>query len=450
MVRIALTSLGCRTNQVEIEAIRHALDPGGGEVRFVAWDEDADVYVINTCTVTSRADRQCRQRIHRAHRRSPDAAIVVTGCYAEADAATLAGLPGVVAVLGPGHRGEIGEQVRRAKAPRTDAPTVRTGGLDGPIRAHRVDRHPGRTRAPLKVQEGCDARCSYCIVPSVRGPSRSLAAAEVVHDARRLAAAGHPEIVLAGTHVGRWGRDLGPRQRVEDLVRTLLAEVPEVRLRLSSLDVAEVTPALVELLGREERVARHLHLTLQHLDGAVLARMGRPAPAGGLAARVRSLGESLPGFGLGADVIAGFPGEDEATFDRLLEAIEASPLTYLHAFGFSPRPGTPAADLPDQVAGPERRRRVAALRALADEQLGPRFAAAQSGRRTVVVVERAGGGDRAEGTTSEFATAVVEGGATAIGRAVSIVVHGAEGARVLGRIEGRNGSEGGVRAGAGC
>jgi threonylcarbamoyladenosine tRNA methylthiotransferase MtaB len=450
MLRIALTTLGCRTNQVETEAIRHALDDGAGEVRIVPWTAPADVYVINTCTVTARADRQCRQQVHRAHRRAPEAAIVITGCYAESDATTLAALPGVVAVLGPGHRGEIGRTVAAVRSGQPAAVTIHTGDLDGAIGTHRVDRHPGRTRVPIKVQEGCDSRCSYCIVPAVRGPSRSLSAADVVSDARQLAAAGHPEIVVAGTHVGRWGRDLRPRQRIEELVGALLAGVPGIRIRLSSLDVAEVTPGLVDLLADEERIARHLHLTLQHTDPAVLARMHRRSPTGGLAARVAQIGEQLPGFGLGADVIAGFPGEDRTTFETLAYTLEQLPLSYLHVFGFSARPGTLAADLPDPVDGPERRRRVAALRTLSEERLAPRFAAGLVGRRTVAVLERAGEGDRTLGTGSEFVPVAVDGGRRWLGAAVPIRITGLEGKLAIGRIEGRQGNAGSVTRGGGC
>ena len=450
MLRIALTTLGCRTNQVETEAIRHALEDSDGEVRIVPWSSPADVYVINTCTVTARADRQCRQQVHRAHRRAPRAAIVITGGYAEADSRTLAALPGVVAVLGPGHRGEIGRHVAEAGDRRPAVAEVRTGGLSGAIGTHRVDLHPGRTRVPVKVQEGCNSRCSYCIVPSVRGPSRSLSAREVIEDVRVLNGAGHPEIVIAGTHVGRWGRDLRPRQRIEDLIGALLAGAPGVRIRLSSLDLTEVTPALVDLLAREERVARHLHLTLQHTDPAVLAGMARRSPAGGVAARVEEIGELLPGFGLGADVIAAFPGEDRATFENLVATLEQLPLTYLHVFGFSARRGTLAASLPDPVDGPERRRRVATLRALSEERLAPRFAASLVGRRTMAVLEREGEGGRTLGTGSEFVPVAVDGGQRWLGKAVPIRITGTEGRLTIGRIEGHQGSAEDVGRDAGC
>jgi threonylcarbamoyladenosine tRNA methylthiotransferase MtaB len=284
----------------------------------------------------------------------------------------------------------------------------------------------------------------------VRGPSRSLSAREVIEDVRVLNGAGHPEIVIAGTHVGRWGRDLRPRQRIEDLIGALLAGAPGVRIRLSSLDLTEVTPALVDLLAREERVARHLHLTLQHTDPAVLAGMARRSPAGGVAARVEEIGELLPGFGLGADVIAAFPGEDRATFENLVATLEQLPLTYLHVFGFSARRGTLAASLPDPVDGPERRRRVATLRALSEERLAPRFAASLVGRRTMAVLEREGEGGRTLGTGSEFVPVAVDGGQRWLGKAVPIRITGTEGRLTIGRIEGHQGSAEDVGRDAGC
>lgn len=404
MVRVALHSLGCRTNQVESEALRSAMQDRDEALRFVPWSEVADLYVLNTCTVTARADRQSRQRIHRAHRTAPDAPIVVTGCYAESDARKVAALPGVVAVVGPGRRGEVAELVDAVLDGRSRTGQRLTGGFDGStgLPGHRVRRYVHRTRAPIKVQEGCDNRCSYCIVPAVRGPSRSLEPAESVEDARRLAEAGHPEIVIAGTHIGRWGRDLRPARRLVDLLEALLRGVPGVRFRLSSLDPHEVDDELLGMLRDEPRLCRHLHLTLQHCDPEILGRMGRRAPADGFTEQLSRIRMDVPGIGLGADIIAGFPGEDRRTFDAMVESLAEMTPTYLHAFGYSPRPGTPAASFGRQVSSEERRERVAILRELSEKRLAPAFAADLVGREVQVALEREGEGGGVLGTSSEF------------------------------------------------
>ncbi len=406
MFRIALHSLGCRTNQVETEALRTELEGAGENLHFVSWSEVADVYVLNSCTVTARADRQARQRIHRAHRLAPDAPIVVAGCYAESNAGVVAGLSGVAAVVGPGRRAQLASVVRASLQGRLEPETVHTGGFEGlrELPGHRVTDFARRTRAPIKVQEGCDHRCSYCIVPSVRGASRSLPIDVAVEDARRLASAGHPEIVIAGTHIGRWGRDLEPASRLVDLLRSLLARVDGPRFRLSSLDPHEVDDGLLEMLRDEPRLCRHLHLTLQHCDPGVLVQMGRRAPRDGFGETLARIRGGVPRIGLGADVIAGFPGESRDTFDAMLRILGDAPLTYLHAFGYSPRPGTPAAGFDGQVARDERRSRVAALRSLSEDQLAPAFARELVGQRVEVAVEREGDGGGMRGTSSEFVT----------------------------------------------
>lgn len=437
MVRVALHSLGCRTNQVESEALRSSLEDGDEALRFVPWSEVADLYVLNTCTVTARADRQSRQRIHRAHRAAPDAPIVVTGCYAESDARTVAALPGVVAVVGPGRRGEVAELVGAVLGGRSRPGHRLTGGFDGPtgLPGHRVRRYVHRTRAPIKVQEGCDNRCTYCIVPAVRGPSRSLEPTVSVEDARRLAEAGHPEIVVAGTHIGRWGRDLRPVRRLVDLLGALLRGVPGVRFRLSSLDPHEVDDELLQLLRDEPRLCRHLHLTLQHCDPEILGRMGRRAPADGFVEQLSRIRSTVPGIGLGTDVIAGFPGEDRRTFDAMVGTLAEMSPTYLHAFGYSPRPGTRAASFERQVSSEERRERVAILRELSEERLAPAFAADLVGREVQVVLEREGEGGAVLGTSSEFVPVAIRGASPAqVGILARAVVTATSGRGVIGTM----------------
>ncbi len=420
MIRVALHTFGCRTNQADSASIRSELERGDETVSFVAWGQPADVVVVNTCTVTARADRDGRKRIRQVSRMADPAPVVVLGCYAEADAGTLAQLPGVVAVLGNRHRGEaaatIVQAARRALDPA--APRVRVGGMDRArqVETHRIDRFAGRVRAMLKIQEGCDRRCSYCIVPDVRGPSRSVPASQVVDDARRLAVAGHPEIVLTGTHTGGWGREQIPRSDLGSLLGRLLDEVPGVRFRISSVDPEEVDEALLERLG-DERVCRHLHLALQHGDAGVLRAMRRASTPATIRRAAERVVARVPGIALGADVIAGYPTEDDRAHERGRALLEELPLAYLHVFGFSPRPGTPAAALQRLPRGAVAAR-VAGLRALSEELLRPRFLRTLVGRTVEVAVEHDDGAGTLRGTSSEFATVELAGGPADVARLV--------------------------------
>lgn len=412
MIRVALQTVGCRTNQADSAAIRSELERAGEAVDFVPWDEPADVYVINTCTVTARADRDGRKRIHQAARFRPGAPIVVFGCYAEASPAQIAALSGVAAVIGNRRRDLVAPAIlAAARGERAGGPPeIRVGAMERArtVQTHRIDRFPGRVRAMLKVQEGCDRRCAYCVVPAVRGPSRSVPAEQVVEDAQRLADAGHPEIVLSGTHIGGWGRELRPAGDLAALLHRLLHGVPGVRFRISSVDPEEITDALVARIAGDERVCRHLHLAVQHGDGGVLRAMRRASTPGTIRRGVERLAGRVPGIAIGADVIAGFPAEDDDAFQRGMALLRSLPLAYLHVFGFSPRPGTPAAQLPGlprEIVSA----RVAALRALSEEQLRPRFLAGLVGRTLDVVVERANAGGLVRGTSSEFAAVTFPG-----------------------------------------
>jgi len=421
-VRVALHTLGCRTNQAELAGFRQAIADADPGVEFVPWDEQADVYLLHSCTVTARADRQCRQKVHQAHRHAPDARIVISGCYAERDAHALAGLPGVQAVIGCMARGSVVSEVLRRSRP-----------ADGGGRRARVDEpapaaDPRRTRATLKIQEGCDHRCTYCVVPSVRGSSRSSTLQAVLAGAQTLVAAGHPEVVLTGTHIGRWGKDLTPRATLADLLDELAGAMGDARLRLSSLDPREITSPLLDKIAADPRICRHLHLSMQHTDPGILAAMGRPSAPVDV---VMEAAQVLPRACIGADIIAGFPGETAAAFEQLTESLESLPLAYLHVFGYSTRPGTAAADLPGRLSRDELSARVAALRALSDEQMRPRFLRGLIGRDLDVVVERTTAiGIR--GVSSEFATVEAEGSAAAVGSRIGVRVGDVEGSVATG------------------
>jgi threonylcarbamoyladenosine tRNA methylthiotransferase MtaB len=429
MIRLALHTLGCRTNQAELASIRAGIEAAGDEVEFVRWDEAADVYLLHTCSVTARAERQCRQRLHQAARTAPEAAILVSGCYAQLSALPLSELPGVVAVVGTAHRAALPDLILRhgGSGPviRVDAPS-RDHGLDDPV----VVRDPLRTRAPLKVQEGCDRSCSYCVVPRARGPERSLPARDVLNRAHALARAKHPEIVLTGTHTGRWGRGLPGEPRLPELLDRLLERCGHTRFRLSSLDPQEVTVELLRQVRCEPQLCAHLHLSLQHVSPGILGAMGRPA---GGARVVGEVTAALPGACIGVDVIAGFPGETDVQFDALCDWLDASGVAYLHPFRFSPRPGTAAASMPDPVPSSLARARVAELRRISEDVLRPRFLRSLLGQELEVCVER-GEGDERIGVSAEFATVVFIAPAAAVGSMARVRVDEVDGSRCRGML----------------
>jgi len=339
--RVSFWTLGCRLNQYDTAALRaRILDSGHGEVP--AGSADADVVFVNTCTVTARADQEARQLIRKIHRSQPGARIVVTGCYAQRAPEELRPLPGVSAVLGSAERDEP-ETLMRAIASR--APFVHVGAGRA-IREFKTSAPVlvGRSRALLKIQDGCDSFCSFCIVPYVRGRGRSLPHEEVLTRARRLLHAGFTEIVLTGADLGSYGRDQGETGALTRLVEALLDLGDRHRIRLSSIEPNKVDRALAGLIGSEPRLCRHLHVPLQSGSSRVLRAMRRGYSPDEYASLVMGVSARGP-VGIGADVIVGFPGESETEFQETYDLIESLPITFLHVFRYSQRPGTAAARL---------------------------------------------------------------------------------------------------------
>src|SRR5213079_1979122 len=307
----------------------------------------ADLVVLNTCTVTSSADDDVRQTIRRVHRENPQARILVTGCYAQRSPDELAAMPGVEWVVGNSHKTQIAEIV-------TAAPyhgNIHVGDIFAQhdfLSAPVEDAAGDRTRPNLKIQDGCNNRCSFCIIPFVRGRSRSAPAAQVIEQVRSLAER-YREIVLSGINLGRWGREPGSRMRLADLIRLLLAETGVERLRLSSVEPMDFSDDLLCLMAESPRIAKHVHAPLQSGSDRVLRRMHRKYRPRHYAARIEKARAAMPACAVGADVMTGFPGETEAEFEESRAFIESLPFTYLHVFTYSERPGTPAAEAPDQV-----------------------------------------------------------------------------------------------------
>jgi threonylcarbamoyladenosine tRNA methylthiotransferase MtaB len=337
--RVAIATLGCKVNAYDTATIADRLRAAGCEL--VDADAPADVVVVNSCTVTDAADAESRRLARRARRANPAARVVLTGCYAQTKPAEAAREPAidhvvgvgrldalVAAVMGAGERIVVGN-VRRERA-------VTTFG---------ARTFAGQTRAFLKVQEGCDLFCTFCIVPMARGASRSLPPRAVLDEVAALAGAGFEEVVLTGVHLGGYGEDLEPRVDLAWLVAAIAEQGLVPRLRLSSIDPHEVSEPLIRLLAADPGLCPHLHVPLQAADDGVLQRMRRRYDTALARERLALVRELMPGAAIGTDLIAGFPGEDEAAFERTLAFLEASPITYAHVFPYSVRTGTTAAKL---------------------------------------------------------------------------------------------------------
>ncbi|HVJ56012.1 MAG TPA: tRNA (N(6)-L-threonylcarbamoyladenosine(37)-C(2))-methylthiotransferase MtaB [Aliidongia sp.] len=366
-------TFGCRLNIVESEVMRGLAGAAGLE----------EAVLVNTCAVTAEAERQARQAIRRAGRDRPGVPIIVTGCAAQLRPEAYAGLPGVTRVLGNAEK--LSAEAWAAAEPM----------LVGDIMAleatapHLVEGFAENTRGFVEVQQGCDHRCTFCVIPLARGNSRSVPMGGVVEAARRLVETGHRELVLTGVDLTSYGADLPGSPSLGQLVRRLLALLPELpRLRLSSLDPAEIDADLWRLIAEEDRLMPHLHLSVQAGDDLILKRMKRRharADVLAVAARARDL---RPDIVLGADLIAGFPTENEAQFAATLDLVERAGLSYLHVFPYSPRPGTPAARMP-AVPGDVAKTRAARLRA-AGERERERFLRSRIGREEFILMERGG------------------------------------------------------------
>lgn len=400
--RIAYYTFGCRLNQYDTEAIRTLVNEGC-DFETVGAREAADVYVVNTCSVTARADASARKAIRRIAAEHPAARIVVTGCYAQRAPGELAALPGVALVVGAADRSRVAELIDRLEdgPPLVAVSPIATAKsfLDVPITE--MTEH---SRAFVKVQEGCNESCTFCIVPQTRGVSRSRAPASVLDQVRQLTGAGYVEVVLTGVHIGDYGLDLSERRSMlPELIGSIL-EIEEVkRFRLSSIEPASVSDEIITLMTESSKFARHFHIPFQSGSDAVLARMKRRYRAGEFADLVTRISERVPDCGIGADVICGFPGESDEDFLRTFEYVERLPITYLHAFTYSPRPGSEAQHFTGQVPPEIGKRRTRALKRLSAEK-HHRFAQRHIGRIVDVLLEpaRRGGATRVGGWTDNY------------------------------------------------
>ncbi|MGB6875711.1 MAG: tRNA (N(6)-L-threonylcarbamoyladenosine(37)-C(2))-methylthiotransferase MtaB [Candidatus Acidiferrales bacterium] len=407
MTTFFIRNFGCRATQADAATIRHSLQSRG--YCAVESDAAADIVVLNTCTVTAAADAEARESIRRIHRQNPAARIVATGCYAQRAPEELAALPGVSWVVGNSHQHVINgladgpanfvplsavavsvlssSRILREEMAAHPAPIVLQHHFADVLADDLVDV---RTRPTLKIQDGCNHRCAYCVIPLVRGRSRSLEPASVLDEIRRLVQTGAQEIVLSGIDLGSYGRDLTPRISLHALVCKIIDETKLASLRLSSIEPIDITQDFVELIASEPRIAPHFHLPLQSGSDRILRAMHRWYRAAHYARRVEVIRETLPHAAIGADVIVGFPGETEDDHAATMNFIAELPLSYLHVFSFSPRPGTEAANLPHALREDIIHDRARQLRALAEKKSRD-FRLLQQGRKIrVLTLDRHG------------------------------------------------------------
>ncbi|HET9742132.1 MAG TPA: tRNA (N(6)-L-threonylcarbamoyladenosine(37)-C(2))-methylthiotransferase MtaB [Terriglobales bacterium] len=377
-----IENFGCRAAQADGCAIERQLAMQG--MQKVASAGLAEMVVLNTCTVTAAADQDARSAIRRVHREQPAAKILVTGCYAQRAPQEIAEIEGVTWVVGNSHKQKIGEIVTSSRDPhRGDFVSIRSlaAGQDvspslfvSDIFAHTefvaapVSEDQDRARPNLKIQDGCNNRCSFCVIPSVRGQSRSLPLDGVLREVEELECAGYRELVISGINLGRWGRDLITPMRFVDLLRNILERTSIQKLRLSSVEPMDWTDELIDLMASSPRIAKHAHVPLQSGSDVVLRKMHRKYRPWHYQAKIERIRALMPHAGIGADVMTGFPGESEELFEESLRFIERLPFTYLHVFTYSPRRGTPAATMPHQVPVEVARERNRILRNLAAQK----------------------------------------------------------------------------------
>lgn len=400
-----IEQFGCRATQADGAAIERQLREKGCSPAEGA--DTAEFVVLNTCTVTAAADTQARDAIRKIHTANPQAKIIVTGCYAQRAPEDLAALPGVSYVVGNSHKPQIPnllvsiENGPLLTTRHSSLATILTGDIfdvSEVLVAPVLGGEGNHTRPTLKIQDGCNFRCSFCVIPFVRGKSRSLPVATVISEIQKLSASGYKEIVLSGINLGSYGRDLFPKTEFSDLLRLVLDRTSVERLRISSIEPIDVTADLVEFFAANDRLAPHFHMPLQSASNRILAAMHRWYRAEHYARRLEFIRERLPHAAIGADVITGFPGETEEDHSATLNFIESLPFTYLHVFSYSSRPATKAAALPNQVSGTIIKRRARELRALAGKK-SAEFRTSQIGRELSVLTLRRDAGDSNVKTT---------------------------------------------------
>ena len=413
----AIKTLGCRANQYDSTALEEMLKEEGLE--RVDTVEEADAFIINTCTVTSKTDSEARQLVRRIRRANPDTVIIVTGCYAQVYPERIKELGCVDYILGNPDKARIAECIRAGRP--SEGRIIVGNWQDGTPLSLRIKRPSARTRVNLKVQDGCNKTCSYCIIPKARGRSKSLPLEEVLRDIETLIEQGVKEFVLTGIHLGTYGLDLNPETDITGLIRTIEERGYPARFRISSLDPDELTEELIEILSSAKSICPHMHLPVQSGDDHILRLMRRPYTAELFRKKVLRLYEKVKHIAIGVDIMVGFPGEGEREFINSLKLMEELPISYMHIFPYSVRLGTAAADFPERVDGRLVKQRVQRLKEL-DREKRLSFYLAQIGSVKKVIVESRR--DRKTGLlcgrTENYIPTLLDGDDTLMGKEVSL------------------------------
>ncbi len=362
---VAVVTLGCKTNQFESAAMSEQLKGAG--YRPVDFEAGAELVIVNTCTVTAATDSQSRNLIRRARRMNPQARVVVTGCYAQVDPEALAQLPGVALVIGNEEKQDF---LQRLTSVEQSGQQVQVSDIRsvGEASSLPLSSFSQRSRAFVQIQNGCDAFCSYCIIPYARGRSRSVALADVVSQVEKLSQAGYPEIVLTGIHIGNYGQDLQPRLDLLTLLQQIEKSSFSGRLRLGSIEPTELPDRLLDYVAAADWICPHYHIPLQAGDDEILQRMNRHYTTAYFQELLESIRQRQPDAAIGLDIITGFPGESDAQFERSCDFLGQLPFSHLHVFPFSRRPGTPAAEITGQLPGDIIKQRAARLRQIGERK----------------------------------------------------------------------------------
>ncbi len=427
-MRFAIATLGCKVNQYDSAIIESRLGALGlvrGE-----FNEPADVYIVNTCTVTDRADSESLRIARRARRLNPNARIVMTGCLAQASPETLERHREVDAIVGLGRLDDLERAVMGTTDDRVLVSNLRKERA--PIELRGVTL-AGHSRAFLKLQEGCDQFCTFCIVPFSRGMSRSVEPRRIVEAIDELHARGFKEVILSGVHLGGYGKDLDPPVKLADLLEMLAERSPIERIRISSLDPEELSDRIIDIISQSEKLCPHLHLPLQAGEDGTLARMRRRYDTAYFRDRVERVLEAMPDAGIGTDIIVGFPGETTVDFERSFSFLEALPLSYYHVFPYSVRAGTTAAKLSGKVAAAEIKRRGALMRKLG-ERKREAFAQKFVGQTLKVLLEESTEGGELGGYSRNYVRVLTRGAASQLNRELEVEASFAKGAQLVGEI----------------
>ena len=433
MPTVAFYTLGCKLNQYETESMRQQLEQAG--YRVVEFDQPADVTIVNTCTVTHRSDQRCRQMIRRAARKA-GGRVVVTGCYAQRDAEALSRIAGVDLVLGNREKGRILEHLRAQREP-----TVAVTPMDRQrtFEEMEVADFAHHTRAFIKIQDGCDGQCTYCVVPSVRGRSRSRPLRRVLDQADAFIRSGYRELVLTGVNLGRYHDPGDPSQDLASLLQRLESLPRLGRLRLSSIEPTDFSDRLIDVLRSSDKICRHVHIPMQSGDDQILRAMGRPYDAAAFAGLIEKIDRAVPGIAIGVDVIVGFPGETDHQFETTGDLLQRLPICRFHVFSFSRRRGTPAAEIPDQVPPEVCRRRSRLLRQLSRRKFHSFLSSFQRRRLTVLTERRRDRGTGLlTGLSDNYIRVLIEGSDDSMNHLVSVDIERVEQDRVWGRMVGES------------